>query len=255
MRLLVLVLLFLTVSNMMFTGSYGVGGSDTNLNKQGIDENRAKNESSTEITNQAQIHNQTQNQIHNQTQEQLQNQTLETNQTDGVLKQIHQLNGSITIPQGLRIKIEAHNHIMNFGNETQIMLNETFQLNLNLNGKNKSFTLKFTPNGISITDEGITVQTNETLEIDNETLKIGGKFISVMPSDLPELVRTREISSVILQVTSKNPLYILNATKKAKVFWIFDTDMKTEVTIDANTGQIICENKPWWAFLASVLEE
>ena len=45
--------------------------------------------------------------------------------------------------------------------------------------------------------------------------------------------------------------YEVQAQKEAKVLGLFKTQMTVEAQIDAETGEVINSNKPWWAFLAS----
>jgi len=45
--------------------------------------------------------------------------------------------------------------------------------------------------------------------------------------------------------------YEVRAQKQTKLFGIFGMDMNVQAQVDAETGEIIRENKPWWAFLAS----
>lgn len=82
--------------------------------------------------------------------------------------------------------------------------------------------------------------------------------IKVMPD------RANERALERLQLKNKNSTIELkevgagNATRmaygvttkaKAKAFWFFDTEVDAEVEIDAETGEIIKVNKPWWAKL------
>ncbi|MFH0808159.1 MAG: hypothetical protein V1888_00910 [archaeon] len=49
--------------------------------------------------------------------------------------------------------------------------------------------------------------------------------------------------------------YEVKAQKTSRVFGLFKKDMQVEAQVDAESGEVIQSNKPWWAFLASESEE
>ena len=189
-----------------------------------------------------------------------QNQTLEqerekNNSGNGISEQVHQIiegrkNGSITIPQGFLVRIIAKNHTLSVDNATEI-LNRSLNASFIHKGKNKTLKFEIDNENMNISDENFTVQTNETVEIENETFSVSGKKVLIMPSEVPEKIRAKTIRSAVLHVVNGDPEYQVNATRGAKVLWIFDADMDVESTLDANTGKIKSENRPWWSFLAS----
>jgi hypothetical protein len=50
-------------------------------------------------------------------------------------------------------------------------------------------------------------------------------------------------------------VYEVQAQRNSKVFGIFNARMQVQAQVDAETGEIIQVNKPWWAFLAVEPEE
>lgn len=50
-------------------------------------------------------------------------------------------------------------------------------------------------------------------------------------------------------------VYEVQAQKKAKILWLFETKMQVQAQVDAENGEVIQVQKPWWAFLASESEE
>lgn len=88
--------------------------------------------------------------------------------------------------------------------------------------------------------------------------------IKVMPDTASEtaiarlqLVQCNESNNCTIElkeVGSSNQTkvaYEVQAQKEAKVLGLFRTQMQVEAQVDAETGEIIREGKPWWAFLAS----
>ncbi|MBU1632248.1 MAG: hypothetical protein KJ580_03490 [Nanoarchaeota archaeon] len=49
--------------------------------------------------------------------------------------------------------------------------------------------------------------------------------------------------------------YEVQAQKQAKFLGLFKTKMQVQAQVDAENGEVIRVNKPWWAFLASESEE
>ncbi|MBU0531903.1 hypothetical protein KKB44_00235 [Candidatus Micrarchaeota archaeon] len=189
----------------------------------------------------------------NQTGNQEQNQV--TTQNQGMPEQVHAIiqerqNGSITVPQGMTVRIVAQNHVMNVENES-FQFNETLWANFQVQGKNKSLILNPVANGIELIDENITVVTNETIDLYNESFYVGQNKLIVMPSSVPGKIQTQTINSAVLHLSNGELLYEVNATKVVKFLWLFDSNMGIEVTVNAETGDIKEEKKPWWAFLAS----
>jgi len=45
--------------------------------------------------------------------------------------------------------------------------------------------------------------------------------------------------------------YEIKAQKEAKVFGMFKAKMQVEAQVDAENGEVIRSNKPWWAFIAT----
>ena len=50
-------------------------------------------------------------------------------------------------------------------------------------------------------------------------------------------------------------MYEIKAEKESKVFGLFRAKMKVQSDVDAENGEVIRTQKPWWAFLATESEE
>lgn len=232
------------------------GGSST----AGQNGSVAKNQSQAQNQTQSMVHNETKNQSHiqNETMNQSKAQDM-AGEGNGISAQVHNIieqrkNGSIDVPQGLLVRIVARNRIINLGNETSLMLNETLRVNVMLEGKNRTMEIEPNDDSVNISEGGVSVETSETLDFLNDSLLVGGDRVLVMPSEVPQKIRNQTIKSMVLHVAEGDPVYSVNATKKAKVLWIFDADMDVEVSVDARTGMIRSEKRPWWSFLASTEE-
>jgi hypothetical protein len=176
-------------------------------------------------------------------------------ESQGISPQVQEIirqrvNGSITVPQGMMVRIIARNHTMSVENAT-FMLNETLRARLRIHEQNRTLVLRPVADAVEITDGNATVWTNETVEVANETLYVGKGSVLVMPSEIQEKIRARNMTSARLHVENGEPLYLVKATKAVKIFWLFDADMDVDVTLDAATGQVKEQKGPWWSIFAS----
>ncbi len=213
--------------------------------------------------------NQTQGQVQNQnkTPDQDKNQTgqgkpvlvssnsSEINVSNGISAQVRQIvaarkNGSITVPQGFLVRIIAKNQSFGVNNES-FQLNETLQAHVSFGGKNKSLILKSVSKGVNITEGNMTATALDNVDIENDSMYMGNKKVVVSPSEVPQKFKAKLIKSAILSVSNGTPVYQVNSTRGVKLFGFIDSDMDVETILDATTGNIKQENKPWWAFLAS----
>jgi hypothetical protein len=234
----------------------------------GAEDKGPKNPTAIAAQNKTKDKNQTMEQALNQTGNMTMNQTQEMEQTGkpekekkgkGISEQVHQIiaakkNGTIDVPQGFLVRIIAKNHSLSIENATE-MLNESLIAKVKVNGKNKTLKIEPDTDTVNITDENVTVETNETIEIVNDTLSVAGKKVLIMPASVPGKIKTKTIKSAVLHIVNGDPEYMVNATKKAKIFGLFDADMDVEIDLDAVNGKIKNEKRPWWSFLASVEDD
>ncbi len=115
----------------------------------------------------------------------------------------------------------------------------------------------------------VKVETKLPVEVEENTIRItqsnGAKSeIKIMPSTASETALTRlrlkvcnetNNCTIILKevgIGAETKLvYQVKAQKNVKVLGLFKAKMNVEVNVDAETGNIISEHKPWWAFIAT----
>lgn len=109
--------------------------------------------------------------------------------------------------------------------------------------------------------KGINMTTNVTLYKENE--KIKGDFSGdrtkeiILPDKVEEKIK-EEIKSTPenLEVELTNEgFYEVQGKKKAKLFFLFSVSEKINAELNAETGQIININSPWWGFLSKDKKE
>lgn len=96
---------------------------------------------------------------------------------------------------------------------------------------------------ISVIDSKLTMQTS----------KGENKEIKIMPDTASEkaisTLQLKQNVTIELKDTGK-PVYAIEGTKDVKVLALFKAEMKVQSEVDAETGEVISVNKPWWSFLA-----
>jgi len=76
------------------------------------------------------------------------------------------------------------------------------------------------------------------------------RFCSVENNCTIELREMRARSNVSSSVEAR-AAYNVRVEKQARIFGIFRSRMAVSADVDAETGEVLRVNKPWWAFLAS----
>ncbi len=157
-------------------------------------------------------------------------------------------NGTIEVPQGQLVRIIAQNRVVTAGNES-IPLSE--QLRVQLNIKNRTHVLGFNSteeDEVEIEDSGVKVRTRENITLSDDEISVGKNKskVLIMPSVVPEKIQLRTMESAVLHVVDDTPVYDVNGTRGAKVLWLFDAEMPVQARINAQNGDVIGEDKPWW---------
>ncbi|MFH1260391.1 MAG: hypothetical protein ABII39_00490 [Candidatus Micrarchaeota archaeon] len=176
------------------------------------------------------------------------------NQNNGVSDQIHIMvqqkqNGSLDVPQGMIVRIIARNHSLDIGN-LSFQLNESLQLNFSLHGKKNSIVIELAGNGVGIHQGNASAYTNETIEIENETIYVGGSELVFLPSQIKEMVKAKSTNMITVQHENNRLVYRFMARREVRLFGIFNADMETTMAMDATNGEVLEQRGPWWAFLA-----
>lgn len=103
--------------------------------------------------------------------------------------------------------------------------------------------------GIKIESEGEEAQVEEDLnvEVDVNGISVEGKKI-VPPSKVKAKVKG-EIKEMRLEKRGNKLVYQVKVKKRGTFLFVFPVSYEAEVEVNAETGEVEKENKPWWAFL------
>ncbi len=118
--------------------------------------------------------------------------------------------------------------------------------------KIKGKLIKIVPGGDGVVIQDVVNVTTTGLVYENGTLKtpMGGE-VKVLPSEILGKVKTRaedEIKELKLE-NQFAPRYRAKIVEKRRLLGIIPWDLEVDKVIDAQTGKLLEENKPWWSFL------
>ncbi len=89
----------------------------------------------------------------------------------------------------------------------------------------------------------IIVGQNETYEIKNRT-RISEKTAYTAAYELYSMQQNK----IQLGKIKNKPVYVVTGKKSGKLFGLLPVDVKYEIVVDAESGDISETNKPWWYF-------
>ncbi len=159
--------------------------------------------------------------------------------------------------EGQKIQLQAGEHTGLDGQQMMIRQESNNQMKLEVGGKSAVSSMK-------IDQENVNGQTKLTTKLSNGR----DAEVKVMPDKASETALERlrlkncveaDGCSIELKETGSGDnaklAYEVKTQRKSKVFGLFNAEMDVEAQVDAETGELLRTNKPWWAFLASEPEE
>jgi hypothetical protein len=155
-------------------------------------------------------------------------------------------------------EIEIEN-IKGMANEINLELNKiiidnkTFSLNnISLKVEDK-IKVKISNDSLEIEHDNIKVKTNEKVKIKDNSLWIKEKKINLLPQEAISKAKIDRINDIKLEtLTNENKdsiIYNIEGKQEGKLLFIIPVEIDKSVYINAETGEIIKERKPFWSFL------
>ncbi|TET39918.1 MAG: DUF2330 domain-containing protein [Dehalococcoidia bacterium] len=109
---------------------------------------------------------------------------------------------------------------------------------------------------ISIRVNGVSATIKETIKIEDSQLFLetpqGPLLVRVMPDEVLQVLLEQEIQYFELKAVEGRPVFAVEGIVKAKLFGLIPIDMRIESTVDAESGEILDEEMPWWAVFCSL---
>jgi uncharacterized membrane protein YkoI len=122
-------------------------------------------------------------------------------------------------------------------------------ISLSINQRLVTLSINASKSEISIESNNVSAITNVLLKIENQSLFIqtgtGYKEITMMPDEAATMAEGKT-EKIELHVIEDEPIYTVKSQRRAKVLWLFQTDMEVETRINAGTGIVEEEITPWW---------
>ncbi len=155
--------------------------------------------------------------------------------------------------EGQRIQLQEGAHVGVDGQQMMIRQESQNQIRLEVGGKSANTSMK-------MNQEVVNGETKLSAQLSNGR----NAEVKVMPDRASETALERlrlkncveadgcsiELKEVGAGEKAKLA-YEVKTQRRSKVFGLFGAEMKVEAQVDAETGEVVRVNKPWWAFLAS----
>ena len=185
-----------------------------------------------------------------------------------------------------RVRVRVEREVKTENGKTEVTIKRTYtyangteveeELVIITEEENGNIVRRFRFESQSETEDDIEVEVEDDLEVEdavegNETvfkarLSNGNSAnIDVLPERVRELVRERlrlhNDSNISLKLRERihnnipRVVYNVETNENGKFLGIFKIAMRANGEVDAETGEVLEVNRPWWAFLVSVPEE
>lgn len=107
----------------------------------------------------------------------------------------------------------------------------------------------------SVTSGSVSVVTSENISVINSKLimqtSTSAVQIKIMPNEAVSSSRIEKVDSIELNKEGEKPVYSISGTSSGKLILVIPVTAEIKTKVDAETGDIISTEKPWWSFLAS----
>jgi len=104
-------------------------------------------------------------------------------------------------------------------------------------------------NAVSFGTETGVRATAKQMTVANNTLSVDGQELEVLPSEAAQKLKGEVREMEMVQVNGRLA-YSAQVKVRAKILGLIGTEYDVESTVDAQSGQVLSEKKPWWSFLA-----
>ncbi len=99
----------------------------------------------------------------------------------------------------------------------------------------------------TVTEENVYVTDSKiVMEMDDSSIST----IDILPEDIIPILDVNTIEESVLVEETDQAVYQIEATKDSHLLGFIPMDMSIEAKVDAETGEVLSTDKPWWAFLA-----
>jgi len=117
-------------------------------------------------------------------------------------------------------------------------------------GENTKINISKLDNYVTITSNSITSTTKNEIKVEENNLYVVSanekKQVKVMPDEVFSSSGISE-AKISLGIQDGSANYVVNGTKKGKLFGLFDSEYEVTKKISAETGKLVSEDKPFWS--------
>lgn len=102
---------------------------------------------------------------------------------------------------------------------------------------------------VSLDSDGISADA-EGLNVENGTLKVGESEIYILPSQIIGIINAVPKKMEIIEENS-SAVYNIKADEDRRLLGVFGIKVEKQIKVNGNSGNIISQEMPWWAFLTT----
>ena len=102
---------------------------------------------------------------------------------------------------------------------------------------------------VVLRDSGAEATTTD-ITVSSEGVSTGGAQIKVSPSEAAQKVKATKKKISIAANNQKRAVYNVKGQTNAKILGILPVTMQRSIEIDAQNGNVLSDEKPWWAAVA-----
>jgi len=125
-----------------------------------------------------------------------------------------------------------------------VPVQETKRLTAAVNGN--EIEVETSSEEVKIVDSGVEATTEEVV-FEDEKIKVNGKEIKVLPAQVQNKVNG-DIQE--MKLTSE-AVYEVTSVKESKMLWVVPAQVQIQSQVNAENGELLSEEKPWWNFLVT----
>ncbi len=159
--------------------------------------------------------------------------------------------------EGERLQLKEGNHIGENGQQMRVQQENNNQIRLEVGGSSAKSSMNVNQETVN----GKTKLTTQLSNGNNAEIKVMPDVASGKALEQLRLKNCTEDSGCSIELKevgsgeNVRAAYEVNAQKQSKVLGLFKAKMQVKAQIDAENGEVLKVNKPWWSFLATESKE
>ncbi len=116
--------------------------------------------------------------------------------------------------------------------------------------RNRTMNVSSIAGALSINALGLQIRIPSMEVSENGTVTVNGSVLGLSPEEVQERIRIK-VNSMQLVRESGTLMYQASGDEERKLLGLFKIKLENKVKLNAENGQVLSEERPWWAFLTT----